>query len=275
MTTILTLALSVLALGDTGAGAHPTTPAASEILAKAQERQGGDDLARELKNVEARLIVTLRDEKENANQLKVERRFSSEGKIWTRVIETVSNSDREQGYDGKSYWLWDANLKRVDLTGAEHQADRHKIEQDIDQMRLLMKVFFIKSLEPQLKNLQRLDDDSRDGILAYTIEGDSMLTQGGKDTPVKVRLWFLKSRDVKEKDGPVPYDLLGVRVTRADGSPPDTLCFWNHEKTEQNVIMPGLIKIFHGDEKKPSTEIAFSDLRFNAKLSDSSFEPSR
>ena len=273
MTALLTLVLSAVALGD--GGTSPTSPSATEILAKARERQGGDELARELKNVEARLFVTLRDEQGNANQLKVERRFSEEGKIWTRVLETVSNSDREQGYDGKNYWLWDAKLKRVDLTGAEHQADRRKIEQDIDQMHLLMKVFFIRNLEPQLKNVTRLEDDSRDGVLAYVIEGDSTLAQGGHETPIKVRLWFFKSRDGKQGDGPVPYDVLGVRITRSDGSPPDTLCFWNHEKTEQNVIMPGQIKIFHGSEKNPSTELAFSDLRFNVKLDPSAFTPSR
>jgi hypothetical protein len=205
----------------------------------------------------------------------VERRFTDEGKIWTRVLESVSNSDREQGFDGKSYWLWDAKLKRIDLTGAEHQADRKKIEQDIDQMRLLMKVFFIRNLEPQLKNVQRLEDESREGLTSYVLEGDSTLTQGGKETPVKVRLWFLKSRDGKSTEAPVPYDLLGVRVTRADGSPPDTLSFWNHEKTEQNVIMPGKIKIFRGSEKDPSTELAIDRLSFNVKLEPAAFAPSR
>ena len=104
---------------------------------------------------------------------------------------------------------------------------------------------------------------------------ESTLTESGKEVPVKVRLWVLRSRDTKDPDGPVPYDLMGVRVTRTNDGPPDQLCFWHHEKTEQNVIMPGNIKIFHGGEKSPSTEIAFSDLRFNSKLEPGAFGPSR
>jgi hypothetical protein len=273
MMALLTLVLSAVALGDTGA--QPTSPSPTEILAKARARQGGDELARELKNVEATLHLKVRDDKGNPNVLKVERRFSDDGKIWTRVIESASGTDREQGYDGKSYWLWDPKLKRVELTGAEHQADRRKMEQDIDQMRLLMKVFFIRNLEPQLKDVQRLQDESREGVTTYVLEGDSTITESGKETPVKVRLWFLKARESKDPDGPVPFDLMGVRITRTGGSPPDTLSFWNHEKTEQNVIMPGQIKIFRGDEKVPSTEIGFDQLRFNVKLEPSAFEPSR
>ncbi|MFO0982437.1 MAG: hypothetical protein U1E76_11995 [Planctomycetota bacterium] len=275
----LVATLLIASLHTAGDPADGPTPA--EIITKAKERQGGADLLKIEDFVATNVTVQLPDEHGNVNETSVDRRFAADGRLWTRIRESVTGGDYQEGFDGKKYWHYDASKGReIDITSnPEYAADRKKIGEEVDQMRLLLKVFLIRSLAEQLASIERLPDASKDGVQAYVLQGEGKLGEHGKEPmPAKITLWFAK-QDCGH-DGPQRYDLLGARIAREDGSPPDTLCFWFHSRTPQGIVLPGKVQMFRGDEKKPYLTLGFSEketqrIKFNNGFAAGDFGPQK
>lgn len=247
---------------------------ARSILERAIAAQGAGRIAGDVVDFVARATLTNRDPEKGRITFDVECRFKDPDKVWTDVSEAALSGKRfQEGYDGRVAWYRDDRGVRL-YEGPDYRTDRDKMRQTARTMRNLLRFFFVQNLAQNLQDLERLGDDSvtgRDGVTthAYRIQGVGKRPDADAGQ-TRVTLWIEKQTSA----------LLGVRLTPEGGDGEEiTFCFWHHRKNPQGVLVPGSVKIYHGDEEHPSQVLAFrvvdgrNDIRFNAGLEDSLFSP--
>lgn len=266
----MTASLLLFLLALTGS---PPAPSAEDILERAVAAQHAGDLARTVRDFEAKAFLQRRQDGSRID-LDVVRRFRLPDRLWTQVHErAVSGARYQQGFDGKRAWLYDeVRRELVLLEGPDYRTDRQRIETDVRTMRQLLRFVFLENLVREAAPWRRLDDESRDGVHAYVVEGRARLEELGEGETI-VRLW------IERESG----RLLGARLEN-ERSGPIQFCFWHHRPNPQGVIVPGTVKVYRRDEPEPSEFLALeveededgrlvNAIRFNVGFPDSIFSP--
>lgn len=254
---------------------------AEAVLNEAIEAQHAGDLAATVSDVEFACLFTQRTDK-GRHSVDVEQRFKTPDKLWRHVTDTVLGTSVVEGFDGKSGWNKKEKDKLIRFDGPDWKADREKLDTDVRQMRLLLRFFFVENLADALESAERVEDrvvarDNQPATTCAVIRGKAALSDddGG---PCRVELCFDQAT----------HFLVAARIERDDAEPRVARFeFAFHAPTRQDVIVPGNVKEFIGDEKEPSIVIALqsedvevdgktvamNSIRFNVGMDDASFAP--
>ncbi|MBI4879166.1 MAG: hypothetical protein HY812_05835 [Planctomycetes bacterium] len=251
---------------------------AAAILRRAAEVQKAGEVGGEVSDFHVKLYLQVRDAERGKMEFDVERKYKAPDRIWTHVEEKVlSGAVYEEGYDGKAAWRYDRNSgKLVRYEGPDFKTDRRKILQELDDMRQLLRFFFLERQIGELADLARLPDELNekgDGQ-CHVVEGKGDLGEG-EGGEVRVRAWV----------EPETFVLQGVRIEYLE-QPGKSLCFRfsHHRLTPQGLFLPGSVRVYRDGEEDWSERIALAteegedgedrnSIRFNVGLADDLFAP--
>ncbi|MEW6746134.1 MAG: hypothetical protein AB1486_25625 [Planctomycetota bacterium] len=267
------LLIAIACAARSGAGlqeaqAPPPDPvaAARQVLDAARRGQGGRQLGARITSMDAELLLKVRDEKGRQNVLEVHRQYRSDGLMVTDIKDETTGAVSREGTDGKIFWLADRHaITRYET--AEFEDEKARILEQLELMGLLSRIVLVSGLTSELRDLRRLEDSSGMNLECRVVEGSATWPIAGKTQEVTVRIWVQKETDF----------VLGVRLTPAEGKPLQ-ICFWFHERNEQEILVPGSIKVYEGKEGEDQVlkaEMAISRILLNTPLPDTRFEPAK
>ena len=262
------LAMAALVTISTTAGAQAggSELTANQIFDRAAKAQAGDitSTPSEL-SLQAQMLIRTIAQNGQDVQIQVQRKFLSPAYIWTRMDDDFSGSFTYSGFDGERGW-YRKEGRTIYYDGAEFDADRKRLQRDIEDTALFARVFLLHNLRAELRDLRRLEDETGHGLTAYVLEGSGNLQPAIKNAAaetVNVKLWI---------DQAAGNQFLGARVTFANSPrPPLQICFTRH-RIQNGVTIPGHIEIYENDASKPSTIITVDSIDFRAKLSKQDFQ---
>lgn len=249
------------------------------ILAPAIEAQRGSEFESNLRDCSIRLNVETRDREKGTLNFELERlwarpELNAPDRMWTKVKDTFSGKEYEEGFDGENGWVHDEKGVVV-YDGPNYRTDRAKIQDDLDLMHLFMQFFLLRNALPELRDAKCLPDadlsvpkdvDSKEmeSVPCERIEAKMTLSDvvGGESV---VTLSFAKDSHL----------LRGIAIAplAADQSKSEVR-FDEHHSNPQGVIVPAYIALFRNGEKQPSQLFRLNgvdgkdgevhvDLRFN------------
>lgn len=223
----------------------PETSEAESVLKNAINAQNAEIIAGSIEDMTVKLFLQRREDGSRI-ELDVERIYEAPDRLWTRVEErALSGARYQQGYDGKNAWLFDEVKEETILyRGPDFRTDRERIQADLEMMRQLVKFFFLANLVSGLSEVELVSEESESNGEAYMVRGRGSLTDSKTDE-VKITLWIEKGT----------YHLVGARLEEDDGSSLQ-FSFRNHSPNAQGILIPGSIRLYRNDEKKPSEVIA-------------------
>ncbi len=253
-------------------------PDAAAILKRAAEAQRAGDFAGEVLDFHVKLYLQVRDPERGKMEFDVERKYKAPDRIWTLVREKAfSDAVYEEGYDGTGAWRYDRKTEKlVRYEGPDFKTDRLKVLRELDDMRQLLRFFFLERQIENLKELKRLPDepDEQGGGPSLVIEGQGDLEEG-EGGLVRVRAWM----------EPETFVLRGVRIEDLE-QPGKSLGFRfsHHRQTPQGLYLPGAVQVYRNGEEEWSEKIALvteeaedgadqNSIRFNVGLTDEVFSP--
>jgi len=251
----------------------PPRESARELLERAADVQGWPACSPpqapkegEAFSLHVEMLLEHRDDKGNDVQLEVERRFLEPSFLWTRLRDIFTGTETFEGFDGTAAWYRRKDRTTL-LEGPEFAEDRLRLVREIDETRLLGRLFFLKNLLREIQHLQRLSDEQRAGRAVAMIAGDGRHARSGEEPQLVALRLAVELQS---------HHLVEATITRPElQEPPLRLVFSQHFRGKDGVLHPGRIELFRGDEKKPSQTIYVGRIQFGSALKPADFAPPR
>lgn len=245
---------------------------AEDILERAIAVQSGGDIAKDVRDFQVRFYLTTSGDKGKV-ELDVECKFKAPNLLRTHVVErAMTGTVYDEGFDGTDAWFKEGD-QVTKYEPPDHVRDRDRVLEQTEQLRLLLRFFFLANLKSNLTELRRLPNQSQGDVEAYVLRARAEIEEY-REGPTDVTLW------IDQKSG----NLLGVKLEPvAKAGVSLHFCFWFHGRNPQGVLVPGNIKLFRDGAAEPSDEFAlhveqdgkveWNSIRFNTGLAAAAFDP--